>query len=125
MRHWSFGTTWHLLAWRQELSRLGVVQALLPYMPGSPHLKAVTLSLQQQFTMRLLAGGVFDPLGLAQDPEAFEELRVKEIKHGRLAMVVWLGFAAQAAVTQKGPVENVLDFLQDPASNNIFSILSE
>lgn len=68
-------------------------------------------------------GGPFDPLDYAKDGATFVDQSVKEIKNGRLAMLAMLGYAAQALATGKGPVENVLDFLADPAHNNIFGSL--
>lgn len=66
-----------------------------------------------------LAGGIFDPFGLAKQDSG--ELRLKEIKNGRLAMLAFAGFVAQARTTGETPLDNLTTHLADPWGQNVFA----
>ena len=68
-------------------------------------------------------GGSFDPLGLADDPDTFAELKVKEIKNGRLGMVAFLGCAVQAAVNREGAFAAWSKHVSDPFGYNLVTIV--
>ena len=88
-----------LLMFGPEYARFCGIEALEPlgvYLPGDKNYPGSWL---------------FDPLGLSQDAKRYELMRVREIKNGRLAMVGWVGFFVQAAVTKQGPLENIFSIL--------------
>jgi len=69
-------------------------------------------------------GGRFDPLGFA-DAGDLEELKIKELKHSRLAMFAWLGFVAQAVTTREGPIANWSAHVADPVHVNSMKYATE
>merc|ERR1711920_820349 len=69
----------------------------------------------------LYPGEKFDPLGFADDPDTFAELKIKEIKNGSLSQFAMLGMYASGIVVGKGPVECWASHIADPVTANGFA----
>eukprot|EP00746_Dinoflagellata_sp_MGD_P154442 gnl/MRDRNA2_/MRDRNA2_84808_c3_seq1.p1 gnl/MRDRNA2_/MRDRNA2_84808_c3~~gnl/MRDRNA2_/MRDRNA2_84808_c3_seq1.p1 ORF type:complete len:214 (-),score=17.54 gnl/MRDRNA2_/MRDRNA2_84808_c3_seq1:543-1097(-) len=64
-------------------------------------------------------GGIFDPLGLAKGD--FSDLKQKEIKNGRLAMVAFVGFIVQERLTGLNPLAALQLHLSSPGQHTVFT----
>merc|ERR1711977_196744 len=65
-------------------------------------------------------GGIFDPAGFSKvSASRIEELKLKEIKNGRLAMLAYVGFSCAYVCTGKGPLEALSYHLSDPWSHSV------
>lgn len=60
-------------------------------------------------TKRCYPGGIFDPLKLSEGPKG-EKLKESEIKHGRLAMISFLGYGVQALYFGEGALGSLAIF---------------
>jgi len=70
-------------------------------------------------------GPFFNMLRLGKTKAELNDLKLKEIKNGRLAMLAVFGYGAQTVLTGKGPFENLVDHLSDPVNNNILTNFSQ
>jgi len=66
-------------------------------------------------------GGIFDPFGWSGGKQDLAELKLKEIKNGRLAMFSMLGIYGQQAVTGLTPLAAWKAHLADPWGTTVWS----
>ncbi|KAJ0989736.1 hypothetical protein J5N97_008092 [Dioscorea zingiberensis] len=110
--------------------KLGLIppeNALPWFKTGDTACRNLYIAIGQTLILCLYLGGFGDPAypgGPLSNPlGSMKELKLKEIKNGRLAMLAILGYFIQGLVTGEGPFQNLLDHLADPINNNVLTSL--
>jgi len=55
--------------------------------------------------------------------ESLDEMKIREIKHARMAMLAMFGYGAQAVLVGGGPVDNLMQHILDPVHQNMMANL--
>ena len=55
--------------------------------------------------------------------ESLNEMKIREIKHARMAMLAMFGYGAQAVLVGSGPVDNLMEHILDPVHHNMMANL--
>lgn len=66
-------------------------------------------------------GPLFNALSYVASGPGLARYKEAELRHGRLAMLAMLGFAAQAALTGEGPWANLVSHLASPVGANVLT----
>ena len=64
-------------------------------------------------------GGALKPMNMGKND--MDDMKLKEIKNGRLAMMAFFGIMVQAIITGEGPVKNLTDHVTDPFAHNLLT----
>ena len=64
-------------------------------------------------------GGAFNPMNMGKND--MDDMKLKEIKNGRLAMMAFFGILVQVVITGEGPVKNLTDHISDPFGHNLLT----
>jgi light-harvesting complex I chlorophyll a/b binding protein 3 len=95
-----------------------------PGSQGEQYFLGLEQALKGSGDAKYPGGQFFNVFNLGKTDAELQNLKTKELKNGRLAMLAVFGYGAQAIITGQGPFQNLKDHLADPFGHNLVTNLS-